>query len=135
MKARLLILCALLSSCVLSSCTSIQTNRNNGTTSLNSLGGNIQGYAATPEGAAVAGVDNSTSFREVTNTIKTGLWLAGAAEIAKSISDAYKTSQATKAAADVSKNAANQVTKQAAIEADKAIKTFVPPEAPLPVPP
>lgn len=119
---------------LLSSCTSIQTNRANGTTSLNSLGGNIQGYMATPEGASVAGVDNSTSFREVTNTIKTGLWLAGAAEIARSISDAYNASQATKAAASVTKNAANQATKRAAIEADKAIKTFVPPETVPPLP-
>lgn len=134
MKFLLLILC-LLPPFLLDSCTSIQTNRINGTSSLVSVGGNIQGYVATPEGAAVNSVDNATSFREVTSVVRTGLWLAAASRIADSISSSYTATQNSKTAADLAKHASTQTTKRAAIEADKAIKTFVPPEAPLPVPP
>ena len=133
MKVSLLtLLCLLL---WLPACTIVHTDANKGTSTLASLGGDMSDYAGTPNGATFTRMDNSSSFRELNKSIRFGLGVAAAANVAKSGLDAWKSTSNTKTAADVSKNAASQATKQAAIQAEVTKATFVPPEAPLPVPP
>ena len=106
MKVSLLtLLCLLL---WLPACTIVHTDANKGTSTLASLGGDMSDYAGTPNGATFTRMDNSSSFRELNKSIRFGLGVAAAANVAKSGLDAWKSTSNTKTAADVSKNAASQ---------------------------
>lgn len=131
MKSLLLLLLLLLL-LWLPACTIVHTDANKGTSTLASLGGDMSDYAGTPNGATFTRMENSGSFRELNKSIRFGLGVAAAANVAKSGLDAWKSTANTKTAADVSKHAATQGTKQAAIEADVTKATFVPLETPLP---
>lgn len=119
---------------IASSCTVVHTDATKGTSTLASLGGDMADYAGTPNGATFTRMENSTSFREINKSIRFGLGVAAAADVARSGLEAWKANTSTKAAADVTKHAATQTTKQAAIQADVTKATFVP-EAPAPVAP
>lgn len=112
----------------LNACTVVHTDATKGTSTLASLGGDMSDYAGTPNGATFTRMDNSNSFREVNKSLRFGLGAAAAANVAKSGISAWQSTANTKTAADVSKHAATQTTKQAAIQADVTKSTFVPPE-------
>lgn len=108
---KILIKALLISSCVCS-CTHISGDSVTGKYSYTTLGGDAHGIAQTSAGYTAESLVTSPSFLEGSKTIRTGLYMAAAKAIAGSLSSAYTSVSKSNAAADVTKHAATEGTKQ-----------------------
>jgi len=105
---------------MLSACSVMHGDASKGTYLAMGMGTNFKGIAQTAAGYTAEEIDNATSFREATKTVRTALWAAAAKDIASSLSGAYQSTQNAKTAADVSKSATAAEVEKAAIEASTA---------------
>ena len=111
------------------SCTVMNGNKQTGTYTYASLGGNIQGYAQTSEGATAQVIDNAESFRKATNIAHSIIWAKALGSIADSLSGAWKGANASDNATTLGIQKSADAVKIKGIEAEvatKAIETAAP---------
>ena len=117
---RLLLCFLLLVSGCHTSCTVISGNASKGTYSLATVGGDLKDYAQTAQGATVASVDNSTSFRHASDTVRRMVYATIAGSVLKNGIAGWQSVTNTKTGAEVTKQAATEATKQTTINAQAA---------------
>ena len=115
-------LTAILLTAFATSCTVVHGDQTKGTYTLATVGGDVKDYAQTAAGVTVASLDNSTSFRSASDTIRKMVYAQIAGGVLKNVSNSWRSVANTKTAADVSKVKAVEGTKQASIAADAATK-------------
>lgn len=117
---------------LLASCTVISGNKQTGTYTMASLGGNLDGYAQTSEGAAVQRIDNAESFRKATNIAHSIIWAKALGAITDSISGALKSTNASDNATQLGIQKSADAVKIKQIEAEAATEALqtIPPAAP-----
>ncbi len=119
-KFALSLLTSLLASTVFTSCVNVHGDASKGTYTMSALGTDLKGYAQTAQGVAADSIDNSTSFRSFSDTVRKMVYAQMAAGTLKNMAAAYKSIANTKTTAEVAKVKAVEVTKRTAISADAA---------------
>lgn len=99
-------------------------NKQTGTYTYASLGGNIQGYAQTSEGAAAQVIDNAESFRKATNIAHSVIWAKAVGSITDSISGALTKTNASDNATQLGIQKSADAVKIKGIEAEAATEAL-----------
>ena len=120
MKNLLLALMPLLAT----SCTVMTGNKQTGTYTYASLGGNVQGYAQTSEGATAQAIDNAESFRKATNIAHSIIWAKAFGSVADSISGALTKTNASDNATQLGIQKSADAVKIKGIEAEAATEAL-----------
>lgn len=102
---------------LLPSCTVIHGNQSAGTYTYASLGGDAREYAQTPGGVTAAGLDNSTSFRDASSTVRRVVYAQVAGSVVKAGLNAWKATDNAKTAAGLEKAKSADAVKTAEIQA------------------
>ena len=111
---QLLLLCLAL----LPACTVATGNRNTGQYSYRSVGGNASNFQQTADGMS-GDINNADSFREINKTARFATGTIGLVGVAKNVTGALQSVKNTSTAADVTKAAGVESTKQATIAAER----------------
>lgn len=110
------------------SCTVMHGNKQKGTYTYASVGGDTKGYAQTADGATAEAVTTSSAFQELNKTIRFGVGAAAFKSVASSALSTYSSvknaSTAAGAAVDKAKIAAD--VEKASIAAQPAPEVVVP---------
>lgn len=75
---------------LLASCTVIHGDRNKGTYTLATVGGDVTEMAQTAEGYTAASLDNSKSFKEVAAAAKAQIWAGALKSVASTAGSTYQ---------------------------------------------
>jgi hypothetical protein len=104
-------------SCFMSSCTVVHGNREKGTYTYATMGGDTKGLAQTSEGVTAESVTTSESFKSASDAIRKVIYAQVAGSVIKAGVAGYREITNAKTAAGTAKVQATEATKQSAIQA------------------
>jgi len=113
-------------------CTVIHGDATKGTYTFAGLGSDAKEYTQSASGVTAGSIDNSTSFRDVTKTVRWGLVAAATQGIASDLAGAYKSVTAAKEATKAAGIRSAADVEKAKIAADVTKSTFEPAATPTP---